>query len=345
MSRSPRVRRWILGGLPVLATFAPPIWSQFVERAEFQRFHQDALREIIRKRNLDPAAVERVRKALEPGSLGTNRLWDKNRAAASLTEELKRGDLDLKRDQGTFEVRRKPRLELPPGQFAQTSMDFVDSLSSVIRRLSILDQLGPGRSSPIEQGQLPAYLRDRMKVTDYEQVAKSFDPKLRVDAKTFQEPMTLWRIYGGESRPVGRYFFCCVREGASEDARLWVDASALATPPGNLRGHLAGVTVPAGTTVLVGTVADNFADQFGRQEKGGNTQIFIPNVQGFPFDEYRKIAESNRISWPVPPLTKRKESRPFSLLSGIEILRSEIIVQSDDRILRFRGPAAIRSTN
>jgi len=93
MSRSPRVRRWILGGLPVLATFAPPIWSQFVERAEFQRFHQDALREIIRKRNLDPAAVERVRKALEPGSLGTNRLWDKNRAAASLTEELKRGIL------------------------------------------------------------------------------------------------------------------------------------------------------------------------------------------------------------------------------------------------------------
>ena len=152
MSRSPRARRWILGGLPVLIVFAPPIWSQFVERAEFQRFHQDALREIIRKRNLDPAAAERVRKALQPG-VGTDGLWDKNRAG------------------GRFEVRRQLRVDPQPELFARSSQDFVDSLSSIIRRLSILDQIGPGPTSSIGQAQLQAYLRDTMKVTDYEQVA------------------------------------------------------------------------------------------------------------------------------------------------------------------------------
>ena len=107
--------------------------------------------------------------------------------------------------------------------------------------------------------------------------------------------MTLWRVYGGGSAPLGRYFFCCLRQSVSDDAQHWVDASALATPRENLRQHLAGVTVPAGTTVLVRTVADNFADQFGHLEKGGNTQIFMPYVRGFPFDEYRKIAESSHL--------------------------------------------------
>ena len=343
MSRSPQARRWVLGGLPVLAVFGPLIWSQRIERAEFEKFHQDALKEIVRNKNLDPAVVESVRKGfqLQPG---TDPLLDKNRAAASLTEELKRRDLRLKRDNGVFEVRRKP-LNIPPELFARTSQDFVDSLSSVIRRLSILDQLGPGRSSPVEQSQLSTYLRDTMKVTDYEQVAKSFDPRLRVEARTIQEPKTLWRIYGGGSGPVGRYYFCCLLEGVSDDAQYWVDASGLATPRENLRQHLAGVTVPAGTTVLVGTVADNFADQFGRLEKGGNTQIFIPQVQGFPFDEYRKTAESKQISLgPLPQLKKSKRSGALSF-SRIAKFRSEIIVQSDDRILRFRGPDSIRFQN
>ena len=341
MSRWPRARRWILTSLPLLAVFAPLIWSQRVEPAEFQKFHQDALREIFRTQNLDPAVVQSVRKAFQPGS---DRLLDKSRAAASLTEELKRRDLGLKRDNGAFEVHLAPRdgrLDLS----ARTSLDFVDSLSSVIRRLSILDQLGPGRSSPIEQDQLPAYLRDSMKVTDYEQVAKSFAPGSRVEVLTFPEPKTLWRIYGGGSGPVGRYFFCCLIEGVPDDPRYWVDASGLAMPRENLRQHLAGVKVPAGSTVLVGTVADNFADQFGRLEKGGNTQIFIPHVQGFPFDEYRKIAESNQILFgPVPQLKKPKQAPALSY-PRIARFRSEIMVQSDDRILRFRGPDSTRLQN
>jgi hypothetical protein len=343
MSRSTIARLWMLGCLPVLAVFAPPIWSQFVARAEFQRFHRAALREILRKENLDPAAVERVRKVLEPRSLSTNRLWDKNRAAVRLTEVLKQGDLGLKHDNGLFEVRRKPPVDVHPELFERTSLEFVDSLSSVIRRLSILDRLGPGRSTTIEQGQLQAYLMNSVKVTDHEQVAKSFDSKLRVEVKTLQQPTTLWRIYGGGSGPVGRYYFCCVMEGVSYDAQLWVDASGLATPPENLRKHLAGVTIPAGTTVLVGTVSDNFADKLGHLEKGGNTQIFIPHVQDFPFDEYRKVAESRQISLgPAPQFTKGNRLRPVSPSSRVEILRSEIVVQSDDRILRFRGPDSVR---
>ena len=343
MSRSPLTRRWMLGCLPVLAVFAPPVWSQFVPRVEFERFHRAALREIIRKDYFDPEAVERVRKALEPRRIGTNQLWDKNRAAVRLGEVLRLRDLSLKNENGLFELRRQLPVDVHPKLFEQTSLDFVESLSSVIRRLSILDQLGPGRSSTIEQGQLPFYLMNTVKVTDHEQVAKSFDSKFRVEVKTLQQPTTLWRIYGGGSQPVGRYYFCCVMEGVSDDAQFWVDASGLATPPENLRKHLAGVTIPAGTTVLVGTVSDNFADKVGHLEKGGNTQIFIPYVEGFPFDEYRKVAESKQVFLgPMPPFTKRNRLRGASSFSKIETLRSEIVVQSDDRILRFRGPDSVR---
>lgn len=355
MSRSILARRWMLGCLPVLAVFAPPIWSQRVARAEFQKYHRDALREIIRKENHNPGVLKpgslnrnaegRITEVLKQWDFGLkldNGLWDKNRAAVRLTEAQKQGDFGLKLDNGLFEVLRKPPVDFHLEVFERTSLEFVDSLSSVIRRLSILDQLGPGRSSTIEQGQLQAYLRNTVKVTDHEQVAKSFDSKLRVEVKTLQQPTKLWRIYGGGSGPVGRYYFCCVMEGVSDDAQLWVDASGLATPPENLRKHLAGVTISAGTTVLVGTVSDNFADKLGHLEKGGNTQIFISHVQDFPFDEYRKVAESKQISGPASQFTKRNRLGSASPFSGIEVLRSEIVVQSDDRILRFRGADSVR---
>ena len=332
----------MLGCLPVLAVFAPPIWSQFIARAEFERFHRAAMEEVLRKKNLDPGAAESIRKALAPNRIGTNGIWDKERAAARLTEIQKRGDLGLKHENGLFELSRKPLVSVHPELLQRTSLEFVDSLSSVIRRMSVLDQLGPGRSTIIGQDQLQPYLMNTMRVPDHEPVAKSFDPKFRVEVKTLDQPMTLWRIYGGGSKPVGRYYFCCVMPGVSDDAQLWVDASGLATPPENLRRQLAGVTVPAGTTVLVGTVSDNFADQLGHLEKGGNAQIFIPHVEGFPFDEYRKMAESKQ--FPMGRAfqsAKRIRVGPASTSSGVERLRSEIVVQSDDRILRFRGPDAV----
>jgi len=83
----------------------------------------------------------------------------------------------------------------------------------------------------------------------------------------------------------------------------------LATPPENLRDHLAVVTIPAGTTALIGTVADNFHNAAGKPVPGGNAQIFIPHLATFPFERY-KLAQ-------------------FGAMTEIEI-------QSDDRILRFR---------
>jgi hypothetical protein len=51
--------------------------------------------------------------------------------------------------------------------------------------------------------------------------------------------------------------------------------------------HLAAVTVPAGTQLLLGSVADNFKDAAGHALPGGNAQLFVSHVKDFPFDEYR----------------------------------------------------------
>jgi hypothetical protein len=331
----------VLWFLPVLAVLALPISSQILARAEFQRYHRAALDEILRRENLDRETMERVRKTLEPRRISTNGHWDGDGAANRLTRALKRGDFGLKRDHNVFELDGMPiSVDLQNHLSRAMSLEFVGSLSSVIRRMRILDQLGSGGSSVIEPDRLDTYLKNTMNVTDHEQVAKSFDSNLTIEVKTLQEPTTLWRIYGGGSGPVGRYYFCCLLPNVADDAQLWIDGSGLATPRENLRQHLAGVTVPAGTTVLVGTVADNFADKFGHLEKGGNTQIFIPHVHGFPFDDYRKAAEST--FEPTPKANRRKPPVPPSQFISKDSLRSEIVVQSDDRILRFQAADALR---
>jgi hypothetical protein len=93
----------------------------------------------------------------------------------------------------------------------------------------------------------------------------------------------------------------------------WSDASGLATPPENLTDHLALVTIEAGTTVIVGTVADNFADQFGNLRVGGNTQIFVPNVKTSMFKNYRLKDGASQVS--------------------------DVSIVKDDTILRFRPNA------
>lgn len=125
------------------------------------------------------------------------------------------------------------------------------------------------------------------------------------------------RLYGGTSKAIGRYYFCCLWPADTDSGnartegltRFWSDASRLATPPDNLLNHLAKVTIPAGTTAIIGTVADNFADQLGNLKLGGNTQIFVHPVTEFPFQEY-----------------------PFAGNKGGV---SEIVLQLDDRILRI----------
>ena len=44
-------------------------------------------------------------------------------------------------------------------------------------------------------------------------------------------------------------------------------------------------TIPAGTIAIIGIVADNFPDAAGHFRPGGNTQIVVPEVKAFPFEE------------------------------------------------------------
>ncbi|PWU08461.1 MAG: hypothetical protein C5B51_07870 [Terriglobia bacterium] len=68
--------------------------------------------------------------------------------------------------------------------------------------------------------------------------------------------------------------------------------------------------IPAGTTAIIGTVADNFPDARGHFRHGGNTQIFVPKVETFPFENCQFAGDKGN--------------------SG------EIEIQSDDRSLWFR---------
>lgn len=153
---------------------------------------------------------------------------------------------------------------------------------------------------------------------DYDAVAKSFDPAFVTEVGVLQRETQLLRVYGASISPHRALLFCCllrpeIRSGEPPGPRklvpFWSDASGLATPPENLRDHLAVVTIPAGTTALIGTVADNFHNAAGKPVPGGNAQIFIPHLATFPFERY-KLAQ-------------------FGAMTEIEI-------QSDDRILRFR---------
>jgi hypothetical protein len=226
---------------------------------------------------------------------------------------MRRQNLHLLREKNSFENSfeilglypedPKPQLQL------ETSRKFVDALSSVMRRLSVLEEIGPTVSRKVDAAQLWHYLGITASILDYREVAASFDPAFTTQVVTFEKPITLLRIYGGTTNQIGRYFFCCLWRLDSIYMNGWSDASGLATPRGNLRSHLAATTIPAGATAVVGTVADNFLDELGHPLRGGNTQIFIPHVGDFPFQAYRAAGPG-----------------------GV----SEILVKSDDRILRFR---------
>ena len=124
---------------------------------------------------------------------------------------------------------------------------------------------------------------------DFEHVVDCFDHHRAPGvAKTLEEKTTLLRLYGGESMPMGRYFFCC-RWAGNVFGGVWSDAIWLAMPRGNLKSGLALVTLPAGTTVFIGIVADNFPNFLRVKAKGGNTQIFVPNVEASELQVFRAI--------------------------------------------------------
>lgn len=270
---------------------APSICGQVPRIGEVKVHLRESMDEVFRKRHLDPVAEKRLQDAFFSGG----EIFDKQQTANSLVEAMRHQDFTLAFEKDRFELLNKPLQNFDAELLLGTSTLFVDSVSSVIRRHSVLDEIGPVVSKSLNHNQLRAYLKDTMKVPDYVAVTDSFDPAFRAEAVTFMEPTTLLRLYGGGSQPIGRYFFCCLWPAdtpadepgvTKKPARFWSDASGLATPPENLLNHLAVATIPAGTIAIIGIVADNFPDAAGHFRLGGNTQIVVPEVKAFPFEEY-----------------------------------------------------------
>ncbi|MFT3924525.1 MAG: hypothetical protein QM778_18445 [Myxococcales bacterium] len=179
---------------------------------------------------------------------------------------------------------------------------------SVVRRMKILEEILPNRSMkkldahrPSSSGvfisELHEYLAQEMHIKDAAQVAASFDPAPLIEVVELTEDVNLLRLFGGKSKPLSNYLFCCLQPGQplpagsprfSTPFRAWTDASGLALPPGNVKEALSVVKVPAGTRVLVGTVADNFKDEAGRYALGGNIQIFVSALGDFEHQVFRR---------------------------------------------------------
>jgi hypothetical protein len=311
MSPSTPSRHWT--ALVVVGAFA--VLAPVLRKTEVKRYLNPTIEEIARRNNLDPAAQARLRATLRSGLLPADGRVSVISAENSVARALRQNQFWLADDGGRG--RLKVLLKRPSGDhdqqtIARLSRTFVDSVFSDVRRRSILAEIGPGPSEELGRSQLRERLKGELKVADFEDVTASFDHLTApVVAKTLEEDTTMLRVYGGTSKAIGRYLFCCrwSAEKAFGEATSWSDASGLATPPGNQKRRLALVTLPAGTTVFVGVVADNFANALGVKAKGGNTQIFVPNVN---------------------PASVQK----FRLADGR--LPTDIVIVGEDRILRFR---------
>jgi hypothetical protein len=281
-------QRWPLVFVAGFVFVSSTTRSQTPGRIEVKTHLGPAAEEVLHEKFEDESTRKRTLQAIEDAFVFGSGPWNREEAASRVVEVLSREGLALSRDQLRFEI-VPLQLGDPKPQFQlETSLAVIDAVSSVMRRHSVLEEIGPTASRLIDPAQLQDYLKETVNVPDYQEVADSFDPALAIEAVTFEKPTTLLRIYGGTSNAVGRYYFCCLwTADTASGARRWSDVTGLATPPGNLLTHLAAVTIPAGTTAIVGTVADNFRDRLGHALRGGNTQIFIPHVRDFPFQEYR----------------------------------------------------------
>jgi hypothetical protein len=165
---------------------------------------------------------------------------------------------------------------LPYTEAQSLAQLFVDRVTAGLRLNTVLEEIGRPRDAD-EQELSVEEMRDQLRaldVLDSEAVLASFNFHFAfVRFQRLAKPTTLLRLIGGTTPNVGRFFTCCaVEDGASR----WLDASDLALPPGNQADMLVAVTVPAGTTIFAGVIADNFASTLGGPVRGGNTQIFIP---------------------------------------------------------------------
>jgi len=180
-------------------------------------------------------------------------------------------------------------------------LEVVDQLKArELRELEPRPTLTPLFRPPAES-ELQTFLR-QADVSDYQQVAQAFDPNVRVKVMELQEPAELVRLFGlrpdgSGASAIGHWYTCCTHTARADEIgpglSRWVDGSRLALPPNNPQTELARVRVPAGTRVLVGAVADNFANDLGEPKQGGNVQIFVPRVQAFRYQAYRFVTSGS----------------------------------------------------
>jgi hypothetical protein len=146
---------------------------------------------------------------------------------------------------------------------------------------------------------------------DIEQIAKGFDPLTQARVVQTTRRVKLLRLFGHGAVQKGRWFICCVDYDR--------DISQTALPLDNSMQQLAAVTVPTGTEMLLGTVADQVDPGF--RPTGGNAQIFIPQltVPEAAWTEYRRVQEVHT-----------------SQVVNDAATRADLIVIHDDGALRFR---------
>lgn len=319
-------RRGMCSLLVSLGVVVPSIRSQTPRPEEIKSHLHEALEEILK--DIDRGQRDRVFLDLETVWNGDLPL-KKEQVASRLAEKWSREGRGLTRNDSVFEALSGPpddpvhaaSIEQGrPSVYAilepelKTATALVDSLSSVMRRRSVVAEIGPTTSKELDHTQLRDYLKETASVPDYIQVADSFDPKFLAEVVIFGQPTKLFRLYGGDSNALGRYWSCCFWDSGhppdAQGAAHWTEAIGLALPPGNLRDRLAVVTIEPGTPAIVGVVADNFRDQFGKLERGGNIQIFFHSAPKSVFEVFQIAGD---------------KSKAF-----------EVAVQLDDRLLRFR---------
>jgi hypothetical protein len=85
---------------------------------------------------------------------------------------------------------------------------------------------------------------------------------------TLDQPITLYRVYGGKAGPAGSWWSFTKPSGPLQA----VIDSALDQNWGNTATQVATARIPAGTTIYVGTVAPQ------RGLVGGGNQVYVPKV-------------------------------------------------------------------
>ncbi len=92
-------------------------------------------------------------------------------------------------------------------------------------------------------------------------------------SEVLQSETTLYRVYGGESGPIGSYWS---RTAPSGPMQAQID-SALNPAWGNTATNVATIRVPAGTTIYDGVAAAQSLPGGGTL-LGGDSQVYIPKV-------------------------------------------------------------------